>query len=112
MDVVGVVGHVRWLLQLLYVDLARPYSRHLGVLLQSGDHAHVNGACRQVRNATSARGHVPEQCGTDRYLDHELADSRLDPHVLARYRHALVHIHLVLRGAVDANGGMVLKRGG
>ena len=112
MDVAESARHVKQLLQLFYVDHARPYSRHPGVLLQSDDHAHVNDACRQVRNAVSARGHVLEQYDTDRCLDRDLTDPRLNPHVLVRDHHALVHIHLVLRGAVVENIAMVSKRGG
>ena len=73
----------------------------------------MNDAYQQDRNAVSARGHVLEQCGIDRYLDREPVDPRLDPHVLVQYHHALVHIHLVLLGVADENIVVtVSKRGG
>ena len=110
-DVVGVEGHVKQLLPQPYVDLAEPYSAPPGVHHRSDVpvHDHVNDACQQVRNAISARG--PGQCGTDHYRDRELGDLRLNPHahVLVRYHHALVHIHLVLHGVVGENNEMVSK---
>ena len=112
MDVAESARHVRQLLRRLYVDLGRPYSHYTSVLLQSDVHAHVNDAYQQVRNAVPAHGHVLEQYDTDRYLDRELVDPRLDPHGLVRYHHALVHIHLVLLGVADENIVTVSKRGG
>jgi hypothetical protein len=110
-DVVGVEGHVKQLLPPLYVDLAQPYSAPPGVHHQSDAHVHdhVNDAYQQVRNAISARG--PGRCDTDHYRDRELEDLRLNPHahVLVRYHHALVHIHLVLHWVVE-NDEMVSKR--
>jgi len=106
--------HVKQLPPPLYVDLERPYFAHPSLLLQSDAHAHVNDEYQQVRNAVSARGHVPGQYGTDHYRDRGLIDLRLNPHdpVLVRYHHAVVHIHLVLHEVVDVNNEMVSKRVG
>jgi hypothetical protein len=113
-DVVELERHVKQLLPPLYVDLAEPYSAHPGVHHQSDVpvHDHVSDACQQVRNAISARG--PGQCDIDHYRDHEPVDPRLNPHahVLVRYHHALVHIHLVLHGVVGENDEMVSKHVG
>ena len=91
-----------------------PYSAPRGVRRQSDDHVHdhVSDAYQQVRNAISARG--PGQCGIDHYRDHELVDLRLNPHVhvLVRYHHAWVHIHLVLHGVVGENNEMASRRVG
>jgi hypothetical protein len=110
-DVVGVEGHVKQLPPQPYVDLVRPYSAPLGARHQSDVpvHDHVNDEYQQVRNAISALG--PGQCDIDHYRDRGLGDLRLNPrvHVLVRYHHALVHIHLVLHGVVDVNNEMVWK---
>jgi len=92
----------------------RPYFVPRGVHHQSDDyvHGHVSDAYQQVRNAISARG--PRQCGIDHCRDRELVDPRLNPpvHVLVRYHHALVHIHLVRHGVVGENDEMVSRRVG
>jgi hypothetical protein len=110
-DVVELERHVKQLLPPPYADLAPPYFAHPGVHHRSDVpvHDHVSDACQQVRNAISARG--PGQCGTDHYRDRGLINLRLDPHVLvlARYHHALVHIHLVLHWVVGENNEMVWK---
>ena len=82
-----------------------PYFAPPGAHHQSDDHVHdhVSDAHQQVRNAISARG--PGRCDIDHYRDRELGDPRLNrhTHVLVRYHHALVHIHLVLLGVVDGD---------
>jgi hypothetical protein len=109
-------GHVKQLPRRLYVDLAGPYSaRPISVLLHLRFvHDYVyqidRAVCQQVRNAISAHG--PARYDIDHYLDLELVDPLLNPHVQFLYHHALVHIHWVLHvdtDVVDGNVGMVSR---